>query len=159
MFNSTLTKSEDLLCPVDGSIMIRASRLPYNRNGFKLFTDAGGLGKVVKDILERAPDIYKNFTDEGLREAERKATQSVERVDDMTVYTSDLVAAVRKAAGNSSLCSKEFFLILTIFQISDRPLDGFHIVFDAGNGAGGLFADAVSRGLGGAGVDVIQYGE
>ncbi|KAK4430908.1 Phosphohexose mutase [Sesamum alatum] len=132
MFNSTLTKSEDFLCPVDGSIMITASHLPYNRNGFKFFTDAGGLGKVdIKDILERAADIYKNFTDEGLREAERKAAQSVKRVDYMTVYTSDLVAAVRKAAGNV-----------------ERPLEGFHIVVDAGNGAGGFFAGKVLEPLG-----------
>ncbi|XP_011076978.1 uncharacterized protein LOC105161098 isoform X1 [Sesamum indicum] len=132
MFNSTLTKSEDFLCPVDGSIMITASHLPYNRNGFKFFTDAGGLGKVdIKDILERAADIYKNFTDEGLRDAERKAAESVKRVDYMTVYTSDLVAAVRKAAGNV-----------------ERPLEGFHIVVDAGNGAGGFFAGKVLEPLG-----------
>ncbi|KAL0303162.1 UNVERIFIED_CONTAM: Phosphoglucomutase [Sesamum radiatum] len=132
MFNSTLTISEDFLCPVDGSIMITASHLPYNRNGFKFFTDAGGLGKVdIKDILERAAGIYKNFTDEGLREAERKAAQSVKRVDYMTVYTSDLVAAVRKAAGNV-----------------ERPLEGFHIVVDAGNGAGGFFAGKVLEPLG-----------
>lgn len=54
----------------------------------------------IKDILERATDIYKNFTDEGLRDTERRAAQSVKRVDYMTVYTSDLVEAVRKAAGN-----------------------------------------------------------
>lgn len=78
-----------------------ASHLPYNRNGFKFFTNSGGLGKVdIKDILERAADLYKNFTDEGLREAERRAAQSIKRVDYMSVYTSDLVAAVRKASGN-----------------------------------------------------------
>ncbi|KAI3458976.1 hypothetical protein Pfo_015639 [Paulownia fortunei] len=132
MFNSTLTENEDFLCPVDGSIMITASHLPYNRNGFKFFTDAGGLGKVdIKDILERAADIHKNFTDEGLRDAERRAAQSVKRVDYMTVYTSGLVAAVRKAAGNV-----------------EKPLEGFHIVVDAGNGAGGFFAGKVLEPLG-----------
>lgn len=81
-----------------------ASHLPYNRNGFKFFTDAGGLGKVdIKDILERAAEIYKNFTDEGLREAEKRAAQSVKRVDYMSVYISDLVAAVRKAAGDRGI--------------------------------------------------------
>ncbi|KAL0430907.1 UNVERIFIED_CONTAM: hypothetical protein Sradi_0716700 [Sesamum radiatum] len=121
MFSSTLTKNEDFLCPVDGSIMITASHLPYNRNGFKFFTDAGGLGKVeIKDILELAADMYQNFTDEGLREAQRKATQSVKRVDYMTVY--DLVAAVRKAVGKRG------------------HWRDFHIVVDAGNGAGGFFA-------------------
>lgn len=54
----------------------------------------------IKDILERAADIYKKFTDESLSDTERKAGQSVKRVDYMTVYTSDLVEAVRKAAGN-----------------------------------------------------------
>lgn len=132
MFNSTLTKNEDFLCPVDGSIMITASHLPYNRNGFKFFTNSGGLGKVdIKDILERAADLYKNFTDEGLREAERKAAQSIKRVDYMSVYTSDLVAAVRKASGNI-----------------EKPLEGFHIVVDAGNGAGGFFAGKVLEPLG-----------
>ncbi|KAG8380500.1 hypothetical protein BUALT_Bualt06G0022100 [Buddleja alternifolia] len=132
MFNSTLTASEDFLCPVDGAIMITASHLPYNRNGFKFFTDAGGLRKVdIKDILERAADIYKNFTDEGLRDAEKKAAESVKRVEYMNVYTSDLVAAVRKAAGNL-----------------EKPLEGFHIVVDAGNGAGGFFAGKVLEPLG-----------
>ncbi|KAL8052125.1 hypothetical protein ABFS82_06G189900 [Erythranthe guttata] len=127
MFNSTLTKNKDIFCPVDGSIMITASHLPYNRNGFKFFTNAGGLGKVdIKDILERAADIYKNFTEEGLRDP-----QSVKRVDYMAVYTSDLVAAVRKASGDI-----------------EKPLEGFHIVVDAGNGAGGFFAGKVLEPLG-----------
>nr|WHU50361.1 phosphoglucomutase 1 [Coleus scutellarioides] len=130
MFNSTLTKSENFLCPVDGSIMITASHLPYNRNGFKFFTNAGGLGKVdIKDILERAADHYKNFN-EGLEKAEISAA-SIKIVDYMSVYTSDLVAAVRKASGNT-----------------EKPLDGFHIVVDAGNGAGGFFAGKVLEPLG-----------
>lgn len=78
-----------------------ASHLPYNRNGFKFFTIAGGLGKPdIKDILERAAAIYKNFTAEGLSDSRSKASASVKRVDYMTVYTSELVKVVRKAAGN-----------------------------------------------------------
>lgn len=88
------------------SFLGTASHLPYNRNGFKFFTNAGGLGKVdIKDILERAADIYQNFSEEGLREAEKRAAQSVKRVDYMAVYTSDLGAAVRKAAGNIGMPS------------------------------------------------------
>ncbi|THG07655.1 hypothetical protein TEA_024227 [Camellia sinensis var. sinensis] len=165
MFNSTITEDHDFLCPVDGSIMITvylssapviqsmlnvftcksyqltkfltyvckpASHLPYNRNGLKFFTNAGGLGKAdIKDILERAANIYNNFTIESLKDAERKASSSVKRVDYMDVYTSDLVAAVRKAAGNI-----------------EKPLEGFHIVVDAGNGAGGFFAAKVLEPLG-----------
>ncbi|CAJ2629614.1 unnamed protein product [Trifolium pratense] len=132
MFNSTLTKDEAFSCPVDGSIMITASHLPFNRNGFKFFTNGGGLGKPdIKDILERAANIYNQFTEESLTLSERVASLSTKTVDYMTVYTSDLVKAVRKAAGNI-----------------EKPLEGFHIVVDAGNGAGGLFAAKVLEPLG-----------
>ncbi|KAC9631536.1 hypothetical protein E3N88_45504 [Mikania micrantha] len=132
MFNSTLTKNENILCPVDGAIMITASHLPYNRNGFKFFTNAGGLGKAdIKDILERAANIYNGFTPESLKEAEIKCSLSISKVDYMTVYASDLVAAVRKASGNI-----------------EKPLEGFHIIVDAGNGAGGFFAGKVLEPLG-----------
>lgn len=132
MFNSTITQNQDFLCPVDGSIMITASHLPYNRNGFKFFTSAGGLGKPdIKDILERAADIYNNSTSDSLTNSERKASTAVKSVDYMKVYTSDLVKAVRKAAGNI-----------------EKPLEGFHIVVDAGNGAGGFFAGKVLEPLG-----------
>ncbi|CAL9207707.1 unnamed protein product [Musa hybrid cultivar] len=125
MFNSTLTVDETFFCPVDGSIMITASHLPYNRNGFKFFTNAGGLGKPdIKDILVRAANIC-------VKESIQSANATVKKVDYMAVYTSDLVAAVRKAAGNT-----------------EKPLEGFHIVVDAGNGAGGFFAGEVLEPLG-----------
>jgi phosphomannomutase len=39
----------------DGAIMITASHLPYNRNGFKLFTHEGGFEKGdVAELLELA---------------------------------------------------------------------------------------------------------
>ncbi|KAJ6823462.1 uncharacterized protein M6B38_383205 [Iris pallida] len=132
MFNSTLTEDEDFLCPVDGAIMITASHLPYNRNGFKFFTNAGGLGKSdIKDILERAANIYEGFSVESLKKSEEAAAAAVRKVDYMAVYTSDLVKAVRLAAGNL-----------------EKPLEGFHIVVDAGNGAGGFFAGKVLEPLG-----------
>ncbi|MBA0749938.1 hypothetical protein Gogos_003810, partial [Gossypium gossypioides] len=129
MFNSTLTEDEAILCPADGAIMITASHLPYNRNGFKFFTNDGGLGKNdIKDILERAASIYSNFLAKGYSV---KASESVKKVDYMAIYTSALVKAVRKAAGNI-----------------EKPLEGFHIVVDAGNGAGGFFAAKVLEPLG-----------
>ncbi|KAE9611427.1 putative phosphotransferase (phosphomutase) [Lupinus albus] len=132
MFNSTLTKDDSFLCPADGSIMITASHLPFNRNGFKFFTNDGGLGKAdIKDILERTADLYNQFTAESLRNSERKVSLATRGVDYMIVYTSDLVKAVRKAAGNI-----------------EKPLEGFHIVVDAGNGAGGFFAAKVLEPLG-----------
>uniref|UniRef100_A0A1J3FNZ8 phosphoglucomutase (alpha-D-glucose-1,6-bisphosphate-dependent) n=1 Tax=Noccaea caerulescens TaxID=107243 RepID=A0A1J3FNZ8_NOCCA len=131
MFNSTLTEDESFLCPADGAIMITASHLPYNRNGFKFFTSDGGLGKVdIKNILERAADIYKNVSDENLRKSQREKS-SIKKVDYMAVYTSGLVKAVRRAA-----------------EDLEKPLEGFHIVVDAGNGAGGFFAAKVLEPLG-----------
>ncbi|KAK1289225.1 hypothetical protein QJS10_CPB18g02105 [Acorus calamus] len=124
MFNSTVTEDEEYFCPVDGAIMITASHLPYNRNGFKFFTKDGGLGKAdIKDILERAANRYT--------ESKQPAALSVQKVDYMKVYTSDLVKAVRRAAGNI-----------------EKPLEGFRIVVDAGNGAGGFFAAKVLEPLG-----------
>ncbi|XP_010420479.1 PREDICTED: uncharacterized protein LOC104706050 isoform X1 [Camelina sativa] len=130
MFNSTLTEDESFLCPADGAIMITASHLPYNRNGFKFFTSDGGLGKVdIKNILERAADIYKKVSDENLKKSQKET--SIKKVDYMSVYTSGLVKAVRRAAGDL-----------------EKPLEGFHIVVDAGNGAGGFFAAKVLEPLG-----------
>jgi phosphomannomutase len=95
-----------------------ASHLPYNRNGFKFFTNAGGLGKAdIKDILERAADIYNNFPENGLMNSKEKASTSIRRVDYMTIYTSDLVKAVRKAAGNIGIISRKYFIEVEMFEI------------------------------------------
>uniref|UniRef100_A0A2P2LUB0 phosphoglucomutase (alpha-D-glucose-1,6-bisphosphate-dependent) n=2 Tax=Rhizophora mucronata TaxID=61149 RepID=A0A2P2LUB0_RHIMU len=64
-------------------------------------------------------------------DSKRKASASAKRVDYMTMYASDLVKAVQTAAGNI-----------------EKPLEGFHILVDAGNGAGGFFAEKVLEPLG-----------
>ncbi|KAJ4805831.1 phosphoglucosamine mutase family protein [Rhynchospora pubera] len=131
MFNSTLTQGEANHW-VDGSIMITASHLPYNRNGFKFFTCEGGLGKAdIKDILQRASSIYEKLSDGGVIMSNKDVEASVKKADYMSIYTSDLVSAVRRAAGNI-----------------EKPLKGLHIVVDAGNGAGGFFAAKVLEPLG-----------
>ena len=39
----------------DGAIMVTASHLPFNRNGFKFFTAEGGLNKTdITEVLEYA---------------------------------------------------------------------------------------------------------
>uniref|UniRef100_A0A2P2LUC6 Phosphomannomutase/phosphoglucomutase isoform X3 n=1 Tax=Rhizophora mucronata TaxID=61149 RepID=A0A2P2LUC6_RHIMU len=100
-----------------------ASHLPYNRNGFKFFTKAGGLGKAdIKDILEHAATIYNNFTSEGLMDSKRKASASAKRVDYMTMYASDLVKAVQTAAGNIGIQMP----IKSVIKIKVHPnLNGF----------------------------------
>ena len=41
----------------DGAIMITASHLPFQRNGFKFFTEDGGLEKAdITDVLSRAAE-------------------------------------------------------------------------------------------------------
>ncbi|PWA85817.1 Alpha-D-phosphohexomutase, alpha/beta/alpha domain I [Artemisia annua] len=66
IFNSTLTKNEDFICPLDGAIMITVhlldasfitlltpSHLPCNTKGFRFSTNAGGLGKSdIKSKLQ-----------------------------------------------------------------------------------------------------------
>ena len=92
MFMSTVTEG----FAFDGSVMITASHLPFNRNGFKFFTAEGGLEK------------------------------------------GDMADKIRAATGE------------------EKPLDGFRIVVDAGNGAGGFYAEKVLKPLG-ANTDGSRY--
>ena len=105
-----------------GSIMITASHLPFNRNGLKFFSHSGGLeASDVKEILELAATY---------RFAE--TNNAGERIEDsyLETYASSLVEKVRAATGE------------------ETPLAGKKIVVDAGNGAGGFFADKVLAPLG-----------
>lgn len=113
-----------------GSIMITASHLPFNRNGMKFFAHGGGLeGTDVKAILDLAATY---------RFAETTATG--ERIDlpYLDEYAASLVEKVRAQTGE------------------ETPLAGKHIVVDAGNGAGGFFADKVLVPLG-ANVEGSQF--
>ena len=103
-------------CSYDGTVMITASHLPFNRNGFKFFTSGGGLEKAdIKQILTFAAGTQTT----GL------APASVKPGAFMDTYANILVDKVRKATGEQ------------------KPLDGFRIVVDAGNGAGGFYAEKV----------------
>ena len=59
MFMACVTKGYEF----DGSVMITASHLPFNRNGFKFFTKDGGLESAnIKEILayaERFPGFLE----------------------------------------------------------------------------------------------------
>jgi len=106
----------------DGSIMLTASHLPFNRNGLKFFTKDGGLEKSdITEILELAQE--KIYTKAG------KAGK-IEALDFIRVYAADIVRKIRNKTGE------------------ERPLEGFRIVVDAGNGAGGFYADQVLKPLG-----------
>ncbi len=104
----------------DGSVMVTASHLPANRNGFKFFTPQGGLEKEdIKEILALAESGAKTGF----------ATGSLRHGDFMEAYARILVDKVESACGKNALA-------------------GFKIVVDAGNGAGGFYAEKVLAVLG-----------
>ena len=110
----------------DGSIMLTASHLPFNRNGLKFFTKDGGLEKAdITAVLAIADEI-----EDGLRPAANGAAGREVKVDFITIYAAGLVSKIRKATG------------------ALRPLEGTHIIVDAGNGAGGFYAEKVLKPLG-----------
>ena len=117
MFMATVTKGYEF----DGTIMITASHLPFNRNGFKFFTNLGGLEKEdIKQILAYAEsDSVTNLPKGTLKNGEF-----------MDAYSNILVNKIKSATGE------------------ELPLKGFKIVVDAGNGAGGFYVDKVLNPLG-----------
>lgn len=119
MFMITLDKA------CDGSIQLTASHHPYHRNGLKFFTPDGGLdGCDIETIL--------GYCDEGTQPA-KCAGGSVEDIDYMKEYAAHLRKLICDGIQSETY---------------DRPLEGFHIVVDAGNGAGGFYAYDVLEPLG-----------
>ena len=113
----------------DGTVMITASHLPFNRNGFKFFTAQGGLEKSdIAQIIEYAEsDVTTGCT-----------PAQIVSGSFMDTYAEILANKIRSAVG------------------TQKPLEGFHIVVDAGNGAGGFYVDKVLEPLG-ANTDGSRY--
>ena len=106
----------------DGSIMLTASHLPFNRNGMKFFTAEGGLEKSdIKTVLTNACSIEEKLGD----------ISAVEKFDLIDLYSKHLVRIIREKIGRG-----------------EQPLKGMKIVVDAGNGGGGFFATKVLEPLG-----------
>lgn len=119
MFMTTV----DLGC--DGALQITASHHPFNRNGLKFFTREGGLeGSDIEEILEYAQN--------GESPAENSCGE-IRKVDYMTDYAKGLCEKIKKEVNAEDY---------------EHPLKGFKIVVDAGNGAGGFYADKVLSVLG-----------
>lgn len=121
MFMSTILP--EFQC--DGAIMITASHLPFNRNGLKFFTKNGGLEHedieaILKDCKEEVLEINHEL---------------VQSKDLISAYCENLCCVIKKGINSS--------------ENYDRPLTGFKIAVDAGNGAGGFFATKVIEKLGG----------
>jgi phosphomannomutase len=107
----------------DGSIMITASHLPFNRNGLKFFDKDGGLEKEdIANILERAFILEETPTD-----------KVAKKMDTLSLYCKSLCEKIRKSVNADNY---------------EKPLEGLRITVDAGNGAGGFFVDKVLAPLG-----------
>lgn len=119
MFMTTV----DLKC--DGALQITASHHPFNRNGLKFFTREGGLeGSDIEAILLHAQnDKHPKEMDHG----------KITNVDYMSDYANGLCEKIKKEVNADDY---------------EHPLKGFKIVVDAGNGAGGFYADKVLSVLG-----------
>lgn len=117
----------------DGTVMITASHLPFNRNGFKFFTAEGGLDKQdIQEILEIAAQIDGQAEGtEGQVSSDALGYEPPESADIMTVYSAHLRQLIVAGAVKG-----------------DRPLEGMKIVVDAGNGSGGFYASEVLAPLG-----------
>ncbi|REC32490.1 phosphomannomutase/phosphoglucomutase [Enterococcus pseudoavium] len=102
----------------DVGIMLTASHLPYYFNGIKIFSQTGGAEKQDIAYILAHP------------EAGETGAGSVQQADLLSRYAADLVQKIQTGSG------------------SERPLQGLKIVVDAGNGAGGYFADQVLAVLG-----------
>lgn len=118
MFMTTV----DLSC--DGAIQITASHHPWNRNGLKFFTRNGGLDSSdLEEVL-------------ALAQAGKKAPEkmgSAVPCDYMKTYATHLRKMICDGIGIAE---------------SEKPLKNMHIVVDAGNGAGGFYANDVLAPLG-----------
>jgi phosphomannomutase len=122
MFMSTVLEGHNY----DGAIMITASHLPFNRNGLKFFTRFGGLEKQeISEIIEIAESYESLYIDSRF---------NAKSVDFMSDYSAYLVEKIRIGIND-----KENY---------NKPLSGFKIIVDAGNGAGGFFAKKVLEPLG-----------
>ena len=109
----------------DGALQITASHHPFNRNGLKFFTRGGGLeGSDIEDILTFAQNGEHPVPVEG---------GSIEERDFMSEYAAGLRETIKRGVNAEDY---------------EHPLRGFHIVVDAGNGAGGFYADKVLEPLG-----------
>ncbi|MGX8704202.1 MAG: hypothetical protein ACSW8H_07130, partial [bacterium] len=143
----------------DGAIMVTASHLPHNRNGLKFFTRDGGLSKnAIAEILELASVRA---------EATGPAMVPLEDME-MTIQKMEAGLAQEGDFEKFSEISERMPGELYAFHLLDiycrhmrdiicrevgagekgLPLQGLHIVVDAGNGAAGFFATKILQPLG-----------
>lgn len=122
MFMTTLPEGYEC----DGAVMITASHLPYYYNGLKFFTKEGGCEKEdITEILN-----YASMADLALSVDKGNLL----KVNFIEKYSNILVNMIIESVKSEKNYNK--------------PLEGLKIIIDAGNGAGGFFADKVLKVLG-----------
>ena len=119
MFMTTVT----LGCTA--SVQITASHHPFDKNGLKFFTKDGGFeSSDITKILQYAEDADIS----GVADSDNS-----EKIDFMSQYADILCKMICESVNAQNF---------------EKPLDGFHIVTDAGNGVGGFYAEKVLKKLG-----------
>lgn len=119
----------------DGAIMVTASHLPFYFNGMKFFSPDGGLEKT--NLQEAIGMINRKMC-----KCEQKMAQSLDIVEEKGRSIQKNLAKDY----SDYICN---FIIQSTNLNNKKPLKGFKIVVDAGNGAAGFFADKVIKTLGG----------
>ncbi len=196
MFMSTIFPEYDC----DGAIMITASHLPYNRNGFKYFGKDGGLDKSdISQIIayaesdaacdaacDAAAEKVGKETGAGAKAAEKvgqepgAGAKHAEKRDLIERYSRHLrekiIAETAEEAGSDTEanagasagagpgaagagmegCSSAGMGRCSSAGRAEKPLAGLKIVVDAGNGAGGFYAEKILAPLG-ADVSASQF--
>lgn len=101
----------------DASIMITASHHPSDKNGLKFFLPEGGVdGKTIATLLEMACELQP----EGM-----PFSGTITQKAFLPTYAEQLAKRIRDGLETDMA----------------KPLLGLHVVVDAGNGAGGFYAE------------------
>lgn len=109
----------------DASVEITASHHPFDRNGLKFFTPDGGLDSSdISEIVALANNGEEIICN---------CAGVVVEVNYMKMYAARLRRMICEAVGKKE---------------SEKPLSGYKIVVDAGNGVGGFYAKDVLEKLG-----------
>ena len=126
----------------DGSIMITASHLPFNRNGFKFFDKTGGFERAdITEILRSAAaqhDATAQYSN--AIPPDTAAQQTIGDSNASKCRSFDLIARYSKHLQDAIRKGLSFH--------AEKPLANLKIAVDAGNGAGGFFAEQVLTELG-----------
>lgn len=130
-------RSDKIDC--DGAVMITASHLPEDRNGFKFFTRNGGLTKSDINILaEGAASTVREWHDLGIvpPSSGDEAIICSAWVDFMPHYETCLKNAIVREVPNDDDDDG---------NNGGLPLKGLTIVLNAGNGAGCFFQNVLKE--------------